>query len=251
MIPVNGQEGPADVCVIELSGTTGDIDSMPFIEALGQFSYRVRAGHLCLIHVSLVPVLNVLGEQKTKPTQHSIRGLRGLGLTPNILACRSAKALGENVKGKLSQFCHVPIPLLLRDQKAHEAVLKQLNLMGYLEKWNVRTEVYGQLCDLVRITMVGKYTGLSDSYLCLEGSFTCFCCLLKETYCRLRSCKRPGGYYLERDAWDSLKGADGVLFRGGFVLLIVECKGRSSQQSMQEKIMSLSWAFACECKLLS
>jgi CTP synthase len=125
------------------------------------------------VHVSLVPVLNVVGEQKTKPTQHSVRGLRGLGLTPNILACRSTKELEDNVKEKLSQFCHVPavnivtlydvsniwrIPLLLRvchicflwtkshfplflesifwaeflctlqDQKAHEAILKVLNL---------------------------------------------------------------------------------------------------------------------------
>jgi CTP synthase len=121
-IPVDGQSGPADVCVIELGGTiginlvlfienlsqcqvlhsllktwsysldfVGDIESMPFIEALGQFSYRVGTDNFCLIHVSLVPVLNVVGEQKTKPTQHSVRDLRGLGLSPNILACRSTK----------------------------------------------------------------------------------------------------------------------------------------------------------------
>ncbi|KAJ6350488.1 hypothetical protein OIU78_006621 [Salix suchowensis] len=176
MIPVDGKEGPADVCVIELGGTIGDIESMPFIEALGQFSYHVGPGNFCLIHVSLVPVLNVVGEQKTKPTQHSVRGLRGLGLTPNILACRSTKALNENVKAKLSQFCHVPvenvvtlydvpniwhIPLLLRDQKAHEAILKGLNLLGVagepdLQDWITRTRVYD---------VVGKYTGLSDSYL--------------------------------------------------------------------------------------
>ncbi|XP_065851265.1 uncharacterized protein [Euphorbia lathyris] len=74
IIPVDGKEGPADVCVIELGGTIGDIESMPFIEALGQFSYRVGTGNFCLIHVSLVPVINVVGEQKTKPTQHSVRG---------------------------------------------------------------------------------------------------------------------------------------------------------------------------------
>nr|GMC95817.1 CTP synthase-like [Ipomoea batatas] len=108
-IPVDGKDGPADVCVIELGGTIGDIESMPFIEALGQFSYRVGAGNFCLVHVSLVPVLNVVGEQKTKPTQHSVRGLRSLGLTPNILACRSTKKLAEDVKDKISRFCHVPV----------------------------------------------------------------------------------------------------------------------------------------------
>ncbi|KAG8502957.1 hypothetical protein CXB51_000801 [Gossypium anomalum] len=185
MIPVDGKEGPADVCVIELGGTIGDIESMPFIEALGQFSYRVGTGNFCLVHVSLVPVLSVVGEQKTKPTQHSVRGLRGLGLTPNILACRSTKALDDNVKEKLSQFCHVPaenivtlydvpniwhIPLLLRDQKAHEAILKGLNLLGIarepdLTEWTARTKNYDMLHDPVKIAMVGKYVGLTDSYL--------------------------------------------------------------------------------------
>ncbi|KAG0448221.1 hypothetical protein HPP92_027916 [Vanilla planifolia] len=102
MVPVDGMEGPADVCVIELGGTIGDIESMPFIEALVQFSCRVGPGNFCIVHVSLVPVLNVVGEQKTKPTQHSVRELRGLGLTPDVLVCRSTSPLGENVKQKLS-----------------------------------------------------------------------------------------------------------------------------------------------------
>ncbi|KAG8472556.1 hypothetical protein CXB51_034517 [Gossypium anomalum] len=175
LIPVDGKEGPADICVIELGGTIGTFTSrvclccISFLffflfcfllatflvqgtlnlchyEALGQFSYRVGTGNFCLVHVSLVPVLNVVGEQKTKPTQHSVRGLRGLGLTPNILACRSTMALDENVKEKLSRFCHVP------DQKAHEALLKELNLLGIARKpdlteWTARTKVYDMLHD--------------------------------------------------------------------------------------------------------
>ncbi|XVF37336.1 hypothetical protein REPUB_Repub19eG0137100 [Reevesia pubescens] len=113
MIPVDGKEGPADVCVIESGGTIGDIESMPLIEAFCQFSYRVGPGNFCLVHVSLIPVLNVVGKQKTKPTQHSVRGLRGLGLTLNILACRSTTALDDNVKRKLSQFYHVSSGLAL------------------------------------------------------------------------------------------------------------------------------------------
>ncbi|KAF4349408.1 hypothetical protein F8388_020991 [Cannabis sativa] len=180
-----------DIKLTQLGGTIGDIESMPFIEALGQFSYRVGPGNFCLIHVSLVPVLNVVGEQKTKPTQHSVRGLRCLGLTPHLLACRSTtvssslQALDENVKMKLSQFCHVPkdniitlydvsniwhIPLLLRDQKAHEAIFQVLNLQSIarqpdLEEWTSRAEIADLLHDPVRIAMVGKYTGLSDAYL--------------------------------------------------------------------------------------
>ncbi|KAG8056195.1 hypothetical protein GUJ93_ZPchr0001g32134 [Zizania palustris] len=243
MVPVDGKEGPADVCVIELGGTIGDIESMPFIEALGQFSYRVGPGNFCLVHVSLVPVLNVVGEQKTKPTQHSVRGLRGLGLTPNILACRSTKELEENVKEKLSQFCHVPeanivtlydvsniwrIPLLLRDQKAHEAILKVLNLESFarepkLDEWVARATIFDALQDTVRIAMVGKYTGLSDSYLSvlkalLHASVDCRRKLVVNWVASAdledsTAIEAPDSY---KAAWNSLKGADGILVPGGF-----------------------------------
>ncbi|XP_021764419.1 CTP synthase-like [Chenopodium quinoa] len=241
--PVDGKEGPPDVCVIELGGTIGDIESMPFIEALGQFSYRVGSGNFCLIHVSLVPVLNVVGEQKTKPTQHSVRGLRGLGLTADILACRSTMPLDENVKAKLSQFCHVPgenivtlydvpniwhIPLLLRDQKAHEAILKVLNLNGVakepvLDEWTRRAQLCSMLQQPVRIAMVGKYTGLSDSYLSvlkalLHASVACHHKLLVDWVpaSDLEESTKQENPESYKVAWNMLKGADGVLVPGGF-----------------------------------
>lgn len=243
MIPVDGKEGPADVCVIELGGTIGDIESMPFIEALGQFSYRVGPGNFCLIHVSLVPVLNVVGEQKTKPTQHSVRGLRGQGLTPNILACRSTVALDDNVKGKLSQFCHVPeqniitlydvpniwhIPLLLRDQKAHEAIFKVLNLQGttkepLLKEWTSRAEICDGLHEPVRIAMVGKYTGLSDAYLSILKALLHASVDLRKKLvidwipaCDLEDATEKENPDAYKAAWKLLKGADGILVPGGF-----------------------------------
>nr|VDC72770.1 unnamed protein product [Brassica rapa] len=242
-VPVDGKEGPPDVCVIELGGTIGDIESMPFIEALGQFSYKVGPGNFCLVHVSLVPVLSVVGEQKTKPTQHSVRGLRSLGLTPNILACRSTKALEDNVKTKLSQFCHVPeenivtlydvpniwhVPLLLRDQKAHEAILKELNLLGKaveadVTEWTARTKIYDTLQDPVRIAMVGKYTGLTDSYLSvlkalLHASVACHKKLVVDWVAAsdLEEITAQETPDVHKAAWDLLKGADGILVPGGF-----------------------------------
>ncbi|ESW28291.1 hypothetical protein PHAVU_003G274700 [Phaseolus vulgaris] len=242
-IPVDGKTGPADVCVIELGGTIGDIESMPFIQALGQFSYRVGAGNFCLVHVSLVPVLNVVGEQKTKPTQHSVRALRGQGLTPNILACRTTMVLDENAKGKLSQFCLIPaeniitlydvpniwnVPLLLRDQKAHEAMFKVLNLHGVaqepnLEEWTCRAESSDLLHEPVRIALVGKYTCLSDSYLSvlkalLHASVDCKKKLVVDWIpaSNLESAtakENPDAY---KAALKLLKGADGVLVPGGF-----------------------------------
>uniref|UniRef100_A0A7N0UVG9 CTP synthase n=1 Tax=Kalanchoe fedtschenkoi TaxID=63787 RepID=A0A7N0UVG9_KALFE len=262
VIPVDGKEGPADVCVIELGGTIGDIESMPFIEALGQFSYRVGSGNFCLIHVSLVPVLNVVGEQKTKPTQHSVRGLRGLGLTPDILACRSTKALDENVKGKLSQFCHVPaeniitlydvpniwhIPLLLRDQKAHEAILKRLNLHGKsqpdLEEWTARTELSAMLCNPVKIAMVGKYTGLSDAYLSvlkalLHAAVACHRKLVVEWVAAgdLEDTTAQEAPDAHKSAWEILKGADGVLVPGGFGDRGVQGKILAAKYARENKV---------------
>ncbi|KAF3450124.1 hypothetical protein FNV43_RR06204 [Rhamnella rubrinervis] len=242
-IPVDGKPGAADVCVIELGGTIGDIESMPFIEALGQFSYRVGMENFCLIHVSLVPVLNVVGEQKTKPTQHSVRGLRCMGLTPHILACRSTTALDENVKVKLSQFCHVPreniitlydvpniwhIPLLLRDQKAHEGILKALNLQSVagepkLKEWTSRAEIFDTLHEPVRIAMVGKYTDLSDAYLSVLKALLHAAVAQRKkllvdwvpaTDLEDATAKEDPDAY--KAAWKLLKGADGVLVPGGF-----------------------------------
>ncbi|XP_010543114.1 PREDICTED: CTP synthase [Tarenaya hassleriana] len=257
-VPVDGKEGSPDVCVIELGGTIGDIESMPFIEALGQFSYRVGPGNFCLVHVSLVPVLSVVGEQKTKPTQHSVRGLRSLGLTPNILACRSTKALEDNVKAKLSQFCHVPeenivtlydvpniwhVPLLLRDQKAHDAILKELNLLCNamdpdLTEWTARTRVYDTLQDPVRIAMVGKYTGLSDSYLSvlkalLHASVACRRKLVIEwvAACDLEETAMVEAPNVHMAAWSLLKGSDGILVPGGF-----------GDRGVQGKILAIKYA---------
>ncbi|KAG5378454.1 hypothetical protein IGI04_026296 [Brassica rapa subsp. trilocularis] len=262
-IPVDGEDGPADVCVIELGGTIGDIESAPFIEALGQFSYRVGQGNFCLVHVSLVPVLNVVGEQKTKPTQHSVRGLRGLGLIPDILACRSTKALEENVNEKLAQFCHVPleniftlydvpniwhIPRLLKDQKAHLVISKVLNLASIvkepsLEEWTSRAELCANLHVPVRIAVVGKYTSLSDAYLSvlkalLHAAVACrkklvvdwvpACDLEKET-----EKENPNAY---KAAWKLLKGVDGVLVPGGFGDRGVEGKILAAKYARESKI---------------
>ncbi|OAY61899.1 CTP synthase isoform X2 [Manihot esculenta] len=243
VIPVDGEEGPADVCVIELGGTVGDIESMPFIEALRQLSFSVGQDHFCIIHVSLIPVLGVVGEQKTKPTQHSVRELRALGLTAHLLACRSAQPLLENTKEKVSQFCHVPaanilsihdvpniwhIPLLLRNQNAHHAILKQLNLLGIatppdLEDWTKMAETFDNLTNSVRIAMVGKYVGLTDSYLSVVKALlhACIACSLKPSIDWIAASDledesanmTPEAH---ATAWETLRNAACVLVPGGF-----------------------------------
>ena len=203
-IPVDDiAEGRPDVCIVELGGTVGDIESMPFVEALRQFQFRVGSENFCLVHVSLVPVLGVVGEQKTKPTQHSVQTLRSLGLMPHLLACRSTDALQTSTKEKLALFCQVPpshiinvhdvsniwhVPLVLLKQGAIQSfnnVLKldmsESTVTRELTQWRLRAEKWDQMTKKVTIVMVGKYTGLSDAYLSVIKALqhACIACSVK------------------------------------------------------------------------
>ena len=240
-VPVDGREGPPDVCVIELGGTVGDIESMPFVEAIRQFQFRVGPGNLCLIHVSLVPVLGVVGEQKTKPTQHSVQVLRSLGLTPHMLACRSQDKLETAVKEKLALFCHVPsshilnlhdvsniwqVPLIMRDQGAVGAILTNLQLPLQplnLESWANRANRWDATTSRIRIAMVGKYTGLSDAYLSVIKSLehACIACGHRLDLCwvdagSLEECTKEAEPEKWKAAWEAVRSAQGVLVPGGF-----------------------------------
>ncbi|XP_020572782.1 CTP synthase-like [Phalaenopsis equestris] len=242
-IPVDGKDDLADVCVIELGGTVGDIESMPFIEALRQLSFSLGKENFCLVHVSLVPVLGAVGEQKTKPTQHSVRELRALGLTPDLLACRSDQPLTEGTKEKLSQFCHVPVsnilnihdvpniwhvPLILRKQNAHKAILKQLNYLSIasapdLQNWTNMAESYDNLTNSVKIAMVGKYTGLKDSYLSVVKALlhACVACSLRPSVqwiaaSDLEEESAKLAPQAHDTAWETLRSCSCVLVPGGF-----------------------------------
>lgn len=142
-IPVDEDGVEPQVCVIELGGTVGDIESMPFIEAFRQFQFKARRENFCNIHVSLVPQPSSTGEQKTKPTQNSVRELRGLGLSPDLIVCRCSTPLDTSVKEKISMFCHVEpeqvicvhdvssiyrVPLLLEEQGVVDYFRRRLDL---------------------------------------------------------------------------------------------------------------------------
>uniref|UniRef100_A0A7S0RRZ8 CTP synthase n=1 Tax=Chlamydomonas leiostraca TaxID=1034604 RepID=A0A7S0RRZ8_9CHLO len=241
--PVDGHTGPPDVCVIELGGTVGDIESMPFIEALRQFQFKVGSDNMCNVHVSLVPVIGVVGEQKTKPTQHSVQVLRSLGLNPTLLACRCQEPLEEGVREKLALFCQVPteavltmhdvsniwrIPLLMESQRAHHQICRKLGLPNSdkldLSAWKLNlADRWDSLTDPVKITLIGKYTGLSDAYLSVIKSLQHAC---MEARLRLQlewveagnleeeaKASHPDAY---ASSWAKLREADGILVPGGF-----------------------------------
>lgn len=260
-IPVDGRDGCPDVCVIELGGTVGDIESMPFIEALRQFQFRVGPGNMCVVHVSLVPVIGVVGEQKTKPTQHSVATLRSLGLNPHLLACRSSEPLNDGVKEKLALFCHVPasqvltmhdvsniwrVPLMMQAQGAHVTISNILGLSRAdqinMREWKLNlADKWDGLTQQVTIAMVGKYTELSDAYLSVIKALQHACLAasrkLKIEWIEASNLEPPASEEeaaAGEEAWRKLKACDGILVPGGFGGRGVEGKMLAAQYAREQ-----------------
>lgn len=250
-VPVDDTGEEPDVCIVELGGTVGDIESAPFIEAMRQFQFRVGPSNFALIHVSLVPDMH--GEQKTKPTQATIRDLRGLGLLPDLIATRlvSSQPLDLATKAKISMFCHVApeqvvgvhdlssvyhVPLLLESQGIIQFLQKRLDLQSITippaliekgkdlaKRWRALTQSQERLFDTVTIVLVGKYTALKDSYMSVTKSLehSAFRCHRRLILKWVESSdlepealeNNPVGYH---DAWRALVGAQGILVPGGF-----------------------------------
>ncbi|XP_037310067.1 CTP synthase 1-like [Pungitius pungitius] len=232
------------VCVIELGGTVGDIESMPFIEAFRQFQFKVKRENFCNIHVSLVPQPNATGEQKTKPTQNSVRELRGLGLSPDLIMCRCSSPLETSAKEKISMFCHVEptqvicvndvssvyrVPLLLEDQGVVSYFCERLSLpidvkpRKMLTKWKEMADRSARLLEHVSIALVGKYTKLSDSYTsvvkALEHSALAVNHKLEVKYidsADLETTTQQSDPVKYHEAWQKLCSSHGVLVPGGF-----------------------------------
>jgi CTP synthase len=241
-ISVDGTGRRPEVCIIELGGTVGDIESAPFVEALRQFQFRVGPENMCVIHVSLVPVLGSVGEQKTKPTQHTVQTLRSLGMYPTMLACRSENMLENSVREKLALFCHVPtnqilsihdvsniwrVPLLLRDQGAHHVIMSTLKLAPRqpldMRRWEARADRWDALEEEVHIAVCGKYTGLSDSYLsvikALQHAAIATNRRLVIDWVDTSELEQPFSDVNPQQhaaVWGLVKAADGILVPGGF-----------------------------------
>ncbi|HVE79339.1 MAG TPA: CTP synthase [Gemmatimonadaceae bacterium] len=171
-----------DVVIVEIGGTVGDIESLPFLEAIRQFRQEVGRENALFIHLTLVPYIAAAGEVKTKPTQHSVRDLMEIGIQPDILICRTERPLSEEVKRKIALFCNVEfgaviesrdvptiyqIPLAFHEQGLDARVVERLNLVGKapdLSSWAARVHRIVHPRERVRIAVVGKYTDYVDSY---------------------------------------------------------------------------------------
>ncbi|CAN5703134.1 CTP synthase [soil metagenome] len=175
--------GDNDVVIVEIGGTVGDIESLPFLEAIRQFRQEIGRDNAVFIHLTLVPYIGAAGEVKTKPTQHSVRELMEIGIQPDILICRTDRALSEEVKRKIALFCNVDegavieardvpsiyeIPLRFHEQGLDERVMLRLGLLGKrspdLTAWRAMVQRVRHPKERVKIAVVGKYTQLADSY---------------------------------------------------------------------------------------
>jgi CTP synthase len=173
----------SDIVIVEIGGTVGDIESLPFLEAIRQFRHEIGRENAIFIHLTLVPYIAAAGEVKTKPTQHSVRELMEIGIQPDILICRTERGLSEDVKRKIALFCNVEfgavvesrdvptiyeIPLTFHEQGLDERVMHRLQLLGKrapdLSKWRSMVSCIVQPADKVKVAVIGKYTELIDSY---------------------------------------------------------------------------------------
>tara|TARA_B110000881_G_scaffold175878_1_gene160687 strand:- start:1446 stop:3101 length:1656 start_codon:yes stop_codon:yes gene_type:complete len=259
----DNKEAPPDACVIELGGTVGDIESAPFVESLRQFQFRVGKGNICFVHVSLVPVMGPVGEQKTKPTQHTVKELRGLGIIPDILVCRSEVALVDETREKLAAFCHVSpeavvsahdvaniyhVPIMLENQGVSGLLSDKLGFnlpkkRELLDDWEEMANHVNSLEEEIHIAMVGKYTGLSDSYLSVikalqHSSYSVGRKLVIDWIesNNLEDEVANSEPEIYENSWKMLKEADGILVPGGFGGRGIEGKIEAAKYARENKI---------------
>jgi CTP synthase len=220
-----------DVVLVEIGGTVGDIESMPFLEAIRQFRLDVGRENTIYVHLTLVPFIGAAGELKTKPTQHSVRDLRSIGIQPDVLLCRTDRLLDADIKRKISLFCDVAeeavitakdvdtiyeVPLVLKAEGLDKIILKQLGLPLTEAKtaaWEELVDRIKNPTDEITIHVVGKYTGYEDSYKSLNeaayhGGFA-HRLKVRLNWVEAEALEKEGGTAL-------LQGAHGILVPGGF-----------------------------------
>ena len=246
-----GESSDADVVITEIGGTTGDIESLPFLEAIRQIRSDLGRENVCYIHCTLLPYIKAAGELKTKPTQQSVKELRGLGIQPDIIVVRNELALTDELRAKISLFCDIPkqnviesrdvsnlyqLPLNLKAQKIDDIVLKHFNLTAKeasMEEWISLVERVDNLKDEVRIALVGKYVELHDAYISVVES-------LKHAGYKHNSKVKidwiQSEDITEENVHEYLKEADGILVPGGFGDRGVEGKITAIKYARENKI---------------
>lgn len=259
------QEDETDIAITEVGGTVGDIESLPFLEAIRQFKKDVGRENVLYIHVTLIPYLKAPAELKTKPTQHSVKELRSIGIQPDIIVVRSERPISDSVKRKIALFCDIEpeavissvdadtiyaVPLLLHQEGLDELVIKFLDLECQeedLSKWQTLVEKIRKIKHKVRISIVGKYVMLPDAYLSVVEAL------------------KHGGFYHNADveiSWvdaetisvnevkKQLTMTDGILVPGGFGIRGIEGKIQAIGYARQAGIPFLGICLGMQCAVV-
>ncbi|AEH49649.1 CTP synthase [Parageobacillus thermoglucosidasius] len=246
-----GQETNADVVITEIGGTVGDIESLPFLEAIRQIKSDVGRDNVMYIHCTLVPYIKAAGEMKTKPTQHSVKELRSLGIQPNVIVVRTEMPISQDMKEKIALFCDIDpkavieardadtlyaVPLMLQEQKLDQIVCEHLKLdckEADMTEWKTLVEKVRNLSRTTKIALVGKYVELQDAYISVVEAL------------------RHAGYAFDTDidikwinsehvnrenAADLLSDADGILVPGGFGDRGIEGKIEAIRYAREQKV---------------
>jgi CTP synthase len=252
---VNG----VDVCIVEIGGTVGDIESLPFLEAIRQFRADVGKENVMYVHVTLVPYIETAGELKTKPTQHSVSELRRVGIQPDVLLCRTQQPLGKGLKDKIALFCNVEpeavitavdvesiyeVPLKFHEQGLDEQICKRLNIWTrapHLQNWEDLVYKLKNPTHELTIAMVGKYVDLKESYKSLNEAL-CHGGVANNAKVDIRFVDSE---QVEQKGVELLEGVDGILVPGGFGA--GAWKARSRPCATPGKTRSPIWASATAC----
>ena len=245
----NGAKG-YDVAIVEVGGTVGDIESLPFLEAIRQMGFEEGKENTCYIHLTLLPWIATAGELKTKPTQHSVKELREIGIQPDILLCRSERQLPEEERAKIALFTNVNpkavisatdsdsiyrIPMMLHDQKIDDIVCEKFNIIAKkpnLNQWKKITELLDKATQKIDIAFVGKYVDLTESYKSLTEALI-HAGIHKSTKIKIHFMDSEE---IENKGISKLKEIDAILIPGGFGVRGTEGKIKAIQYARENKI---------------
>ena len=263
-----GQQDNADFVITEIGGTVGDIESLPFLEAIRQVKKDVGKNDVLYIHVTLVPYISAAGELKTKPTQHSVKELRSIGISPDIIVCRSEKPISKEMREKMAMFCDVDpeaviqnltarsiyeVPMLMEEQGLDTIVLRKLEMEDKpkdMQGWHdMVARILKKYDKKVTIAVVGKYVALQDAYISITESLR-HAAVANEAELDIHWVNAEE---IEADDTDMAKvmaGVDGILGPGGFGNRGIEGKIKAIQYAREHKIPFFGICLGMQCAVI-
>lgn len=263
-----GQQDNADFVITEIGGTVGDIESLPFLEAIRQVKKDVGKNDVLYIHVTLVPYISAAGELKTKPTQHSVKELRSIGISPDVIVCRSEKPISKEMREKMAMFCDVDpeaviqnltarsiyeVPMLMEKQGLDTIVLRKLEMEDKpkdMQGWHdMVARILKKYDKKVTIAVVGKYVALQDAYISITESLR-HAAVANEAELDIHWVNAEEIEADDTDIAKVMAGVDGILVPGGFGNRGIEGKIKAIQYAREHKIPFFGICLGMQCAVI-